>query len=143
MLLDLSVATAADAEPGRPVASAPTRPSVVVFAALADQRELRAALAAAGAADGVLKDATPAALVVALHQARKDTRRPRDDVGETELVRLAATGARTDGLPKSSSRGRLGISEKTVKSHLTSVFQRIGVTDRTQAGLWAQRNGLS
>ena len=37
---------------------------------------------------------------------------------------------------------RLGISEKTVKSHLTSVFQRIGVTDRTQAALWAQRQGL-
>jgi DNA-binding NarL/FixJ family response regulator len=29
-----------------------------------------------------------------------------------------------------------------VKAHLTSVFQRIGVTDRTQAALWAQRQGL-
>jgi DNA-binding NarL/FixJ family response regulator len=36
----------------------------------------------------------------------------------------------------------LGISERTVKSHLTSVFQRIGVTDRTQAALWAERDGL-
>src|SRR3954463_13351674 len=37
---------------------------------------------------------------------------------------------------------RLGISEKTVKAHLTNVFRAIGVTDRTQAALWAQRNGL-
>jgi DNA-binding NarL/FixJ family response regulator len=37
---------------------------------------------------------------------------------------------------------RLGISEKTVKAHLTNVFRSIGVTDRTQAALWAQRNGL-
>jgi DNA-binding NarL/FixJ family response regulator len=37
----------------------------------------------------------------------------------------------------------LGISEKTVKGHLTHVFQAIGVTDRTQAALWAERNGLS
>jgi hypothetical protein len=36
----------------------------------------------------------------------------------------------------------LGISERIIKSHLTSVFQRIGVTDRTQAALWAERNGL-
>jgi DNA-binding NarL/FixJ family response regulator len=31
----------------------------------------------------------------------------------------------------------LGIAERTVKAHLTSVFQRLGVTDRTQAALWA------
>ena len=38
---------------------------------------------------------------------------------------------------------RLQISEKTVKAHLTSVFRQIGVTDRTQAALWAERNGLA
>ena len=37
---------------------------------------------------------------------------------------------------------RLGISEKTVKNHLSAVFAKIEVTDRTQAALWAQRNGL-
>ena len=35
---------------------------------------------------------------------------------------------------------RLDISEKTVKAHLTRVYTEIGVTDRTQAALWAQRN---
>jgi DNA-binding NarL/FixJ family response regulator len=34
----------------------------------------------------------------------------------------------------------LGISEKTVKAHLTRVFQQIGVTDRTQAALWAKQH---
>jgi DNA-binding NarL/FixJ family response regulator len=33
----------------------------------------------------------------------------------------------------------LGISQATVKAHLTSVFQRIGVTDRVQAAVWAER----
>ena len=37
---------------------------------------------------------------------------------------------------------RLGISEKTVKTHLTSVFRTIGVTDRVQAVLWAEWQGL-
>ena len=36
----------------------------------------------------------------------------------------------------------LGISEKTVKAHLTNIFARVGVADRTQAVLWAQRHGL-
>ena len=34
----------------------------------------------------------------------------------------------------------LGISDKTVKSHCGRLFQRIGVTDRTQAAIWALKN---
>ena len=32
------------------------------------------------------------------------------------------------------------IAERTVKSHLHNIFQRLGVTHRTEAALWAQRN---
>ena len=48
-----------------------------------------------------------------------------------------------EGLPNKLIARRLSISEKTVKAHLTSVFRQIGVTDRTQAALWAQRHGLT
>jgi DNA-binding NarL/FixJ family response regulator len=44
-----------------------------------------------------------------------------------------------EGLPNKSIARRLGITERTVKAHLTSVYQQLGVTDRTQAALWAQR----
>lgn len=43
------------------------------------------------------------------------------------------------GLPNKTIARRLGISERTVKAHLTNIYQRLGVTDRTQAALWAQR----
>ena len=46
------------------------------------------------------------------------------------------------GLANKQIARRLGITERTVKAHLTSAFQRIGVVDRTQAALWADRNGL-
>jgi DNA-binding NarL/FixJ family response regulator len=45
-----------------------------------------------------------------------------------------------DGLSNKQVARRLAISEKTVKSHLGRIFQRLGVSDRTQAALWASRH---
>jgi DNA-binding NarL/FixJ family response regulator len=56
---------------------------------------------------------------------------------EREVLSLVAVG-----LPNKSIARRLTISEKTVKAHLTRVFTVLGVSDRTSAALWAQRNGL-
>lgn len=47
-----------------------------------------------------------------------------------------------EGLANKQIARRLGISERTVKAHLTSAFARIGVSDRTQAALWVERHGL-
>jgi DNA-binding NarL/FixJ family response regulator len=44
------------------------------------------------------------------------------------------------GLANKQIARTLGIREATVKAHLTSVFQRIGVRDRTSAALWAREN---
>ena len=48
-----------------------------------------------------------------------------------------------EGLPNKLIARRLEISEKTVKTHLTSIFRALGVTDRTQAALWAERHGFT
>jgi DNA-binding NarL/FixJ family response regulator len=48
-----------------------------------------------------------------------------------------------EGLPNKLIARRLEISEKTVKTHLTAIFRVLGVTDRTQAALWAERNGFT
>ena len=45
-----------------------------------------------------------------------------------------------EGLANKQIARRLGITERTVKAHLTSAFSRIGVADRTPAALWAERN---
>ena len=37
-----------------------------------------------------------------------------------------------NGLPNKLIARKLGISEKTVKAHLTRIYQQIGVTDRTR-----------
>lgn len=54
---------------------------------------------------------------------------------ESEVLELVR-----EGLANKQIARRLDISERTVKAHLTSAFARIGVSDRTQAALWAERN---
>jgi DNA-binding NarL/FixJ family response regulator len=56
---------------------------------------------------------------------------------EREVLRMVGDGHANKVIAR-----RLGISERTVKAHLTSIYQRLGVTDRTQAALWAQRQVL-
>jgi two-component system response regulator DegU len=67
--------------------------------------------------------------------------RDRDDVGlterELEVLRLVAQGASNREIAAA-----LFISEKTTKNHLTHIFEKIGVSDRTQAALWAVRRGV-
>ncbi|MDI6709588.1 MAG: response regulator transcription factor [Thermoanaerobacterales bacterium] len=66
-------------------------------------------------------------------------RRYHDDLTERELevLQLVALGESNRAIA-----GRLFISEKTVKNHLTNIFQKIGVSDRTQAALYAVKNRL-
>ncbi|MFQ5556949.1 MAG: response regulator [Acidimicrobiales bacterium] len=56
---------------------------------------------------------------------------------ENEVLALVA-----EGLANKVIARRLGISERTVKAHLTRVFSELGVTDRTQAALWAMEHGI-
>ncbi len=56
---------------------------------------------------------------------------------ETEVLALVRLGLANKQIAR-----RLEISERTVKAHLSSAFQRIGAQDRTQAALWAERHGI-
>jgi DNA-binding NarL/FixJ family response regulator len=59
-------------------------------------------------------------------------------VTEAQVLRRVAAGA-----PNKRIALELGISSKTVKTHLTHVFRHIGVRDRMHAARWAQRHGLA
>jgi DNA-binding NarL/FixJ family response regulator len=66
---------------------------------------------------------------------------PRQDNGlterELEIVRLVASGYKNREVSES-----LRISERTVKTHLTNIFQKLGVRDRVGLVMFALRNGL-
>ncbi|MFC9931759.1 LuxR C-terminal-related transcriptional regulator [Streptomyces sp. NPDC127190] len=57
---------------------------------------------------------------------------------ERGVLRLLARGLSNRLIAR-----RLGISEKTVKNHLSGIYPKIGAGDRTQAALYAQRVGLA
>ena len=56
---------------------------------------------------------------------------------EVEVLRLIATGATNREVADS-----LVISEGTVKNHLSNIFSRLGLRDRTQAVMYARERGL-
>ena len=56
---------------------------------------------------------------------------------ETDVLKLL-----TEGLYNKEIANRLTISEKTVKNHVSSIFRKIDVQDRTQAAVYAIRNNF-
>ena len=130
--------------------------AVVVLTSFSDRERILRALDA-GAAGYLLKDAEPDELGKAIRAAARGESPLDPKAARALLSSRAATGAAAplsererevlamvaEGLPNKVIAQRLSISEKTVKAHLTSVFRQIGVTDRTQAALWAQRNGIA
>jgi DNA-binding NarL/FixJ family response regulator len=54
---------------------------------------------------------------------------------EREVLELLRSGHANRSIAR-----KLEISERTVKAHVSHIFQRIGVHDRTQAALWAERH---
>ena len=106
-----------------------------------------------GAAGLLYKDVDPDALVRAIRSVHDGHLLLAAEAAET-LVRPANQGAGLDALTSRErevlaelTRGRsnrevaraLGISEKTVKAHVSSVLAKLGVQDRTQAALLAVR----
>ncbi len=75
----------------------------------------------------------PKAARVLIEGRRKRAESPLTNREEEVLQMVGA------GLANKAIARQLGITERTVKAHLTNIFQRLGVTDRTQAALWAQR----
>jgi len=153
VLMDLQMPDLDGIEATRRIRATDPRVNVVVLTAFSDRERILDAIDA-GAVGYLLKDAEPDELIRGLEAAAR---------GESPLAPKAAqalVAARTqeqsdpeltrrerevlallaDGLPNKLIARRLDISEKTVKAHLTNIFQRIGVSDRTQAALWAERH---
>ena len=115
---------------------------------------------ALGAADFVLKSATPQELVATVHRVARGEEPPeasllrrvkrvmrrrheREEDGipltnrELQVLRHVALGLSNREIGQS-----LDISIETVKEHVQNILRKLDVNDRTQAAVWAVRRGV-
>jgi NarL family two-component system response regulator LiaR len=98
--------------------------------------ELARAVRAAAAGETLIDPAVAARLVEALGDGREE-RGERLTPREREVLALIGRGFANKRIAL-----ELGIAEKTVKAHVSNVLAKLGVADRTQAALYAAREGL-
>lgn len=132
---------------------------VVVLTSFGEDERVHAALEA-GASGFLLKDADADEVAVAVRAAHRGelqldpaiARRlttslrssPRDDGAddltsrELEVLRLLGAGE-----TNKSIAAALGISERTARTHVSHILAKLGLRSRTQAALWAAREGLA
>lgn len=154
VLMDLQMPEVDGVAATRSIMSEDLGVDVLVLTSFSDSERIIAALDA-GAVGYLLKDADPEDVLQgiravsrgespihpkaarALLGVRAGSSQVQLTSRETEVLTLVRAGLANKQIAR-----RLDISERTVKAHLTSAFARIGVSDRTQAALWAERNGL-
>ena len=127
--------------------------AVLVLTSFSEQSRILDAISA-GADGYLLKHSEPDEITAAVRsvhagdaaldpkaaRALLDARRSlRETVALSEREREVLLLVR-DGLANKQIGRRLGITERTVKAHLTKISQRIDVTGRTQAAIWASEH---
>jgi DNA-binding NarL/FixJ family response regulator len=156
VLMDLQMPRMGGVEATEAIARAHPEVKVVVLTSFGEVERVHAALAA-GAAGYLLKDADPDEVAIAIRAAaagevhldsavaRQLTRRmaaPRVGLTsltarEREILTLVAQGHSNRDIA-----GRLVISERTARTHVSNVLTKLQLSSRTQAALLAIREGL-
>ncbi len=155
VLMDIEMPVLDGIEATRVIATEGPATAVLVLTSFSDRHRIMGALDA-GAVGYLLKDAAADDVVRGVRAAAEGGS-PLDPRAARALLEAKSApdpleglsprerevfGLLLEGLPNKLIALRLGISEKTVKAHLTAVFRQIGVADRVQAVLWAERQGV-
>jgi DNA-binding NarL/FixJ family response regulator len=154
VLLDLRMPGTDGTSALRALREADSPARVLVVTSFTDPTAVLPALRA-GAAGYVYKDIDPPALAAAIRAVHAGHVLMNADVARLLTAADAAPGApsltpRERDVLVEIARGRsnreiaraLNVSEKTVKTHVSAIFGKLGVADRTQAALHAVRTGL-
>src|SRR6266542_1167196 len=158
LLMDVVMPQADGIEAIRQIRATDVPAKVIVLTSFADDQKVFAAVRA-GAAGYLLKDVRPDELGEAIRTVVRDeallnprvaatlmqefahqARRPASDAlteREMDVLRLLARGRSNKEIAL-----ELGVAEKTVKTHVSSILSKLQLADRTQAALYAVREKL-
>jgi two-component system NarL family response regulator len=150
-LLDLRMPEMEGFEAVRQIRALDPHAKLIILTTYDTDEDIARALGA-GAKAYVLKDISADALVACIHDvlagktylapaaaAKLAERFTRVELTPRELTTLRLMA---DGQSNKEIAGTLGISERTVKTHLSHLFEKLGVTSRTEAVRVATRRGL-
>jgi DNA-binding NarL/FixJ family response regulator len=158
IVMDLQMAPIDGIESTRQVRALYNDIEVVALTSFAEEERVHAALEA-GASGYVLKDSDaddvaaavraahrgelqidPVAarhLMSSLHPERADDSISELTSRELDVLRLVAAGK-----PNKQIAAELAISERTARTHVSRILRKLRLSSRTQAALWAVREGL-
>lgn len=159
VLLDLVMPGGDGIEAAREIRAASPASKVIVLTSYPDDATVLPALEA-GAAGYLLKDVEPRELADGVRRVHRGESLLHPAVARRVIREAVGPGAAPDrdaltpreldvlrliarGLPNKLIARELGIAERTVKTHVSSIFAKLGVTDRTQAALYAVRERLA
>jgi DNA-binding NarL/FixJ family response regulator len=103
----------------------------------ADADEVAAAVRAAHRGELQLDPAVARRLMTSLRTAPRD---PTEELTSREREVLRLVGA---GKANKEIAAELAISERTARTHVSNILGKLGLSSRTQAALWAIREGLA
>jgi len=160
VLMDLSMPGSSGVEATRELAQRLPEVTVLVITVSAAEADLLDALEA-GASGYLLKDSRPEEIVRAVEAAVDgDTplsprvaglivHRARGRVGEADVLGAELTEREVDvlkllaeGYDNNEIALRLYLSPTTIKRHVSTIFSKLGVSNRVQAAIWAVRAGI-
>jgi DNA-binding NarL/FixJ family response regulator len=102
-----------------------------------DVDEVAGAVRAAHRGDLQLDPAVARRLASSLLTGRRDVPSMELTARELDVLRLVG-----EGKANKEIAAELSLSERTVRSHVSSILRKLGLNSRTQAALWAVREGL-
>ncbi len=101
--------------------------------------ELASAVRKAAEGEAVLHPRVAARVIKELQGRREGTLNPFTELSERELEVLKLIA---DGLSNAGIASQLVLSEKTVKGHVSNILGKLHLADRTQAAVYAWREGV-
>jgi len=101
--------------------------------------ELASAVRKAAAGEAVLHPRVAARVIKELQGVRGEKVNPFTELSERELEVLKLIA---DGMSNAEMAAKLVLSEKTVKGHVSNILSKLHLVDRTQAAVYAWREGV-
>ena len=166
ILLDLSMPHMDGVEATQKILAQNSQVKVLILTSFGEDDKVFPAIRA-GSHCYLLKDIQPRQLVQALRETAQGKAQLHPDIARRLMTAVSETAARPEkpvalpaalqaltererevleqiarGLTNRQIAEKMVISEKTVKTHVSNLLDKLGLEDRTRAAIWALKHGL-